>query len=87
MYVPGNIILDLGCGEGSVAKKLKDFGCKVIGVDASQAMVDATLAEGAQLKLSRASTAWYWIALFTGLIYDSDPLSFNRHRGISNGWP
>lgn len=46
MCIQGSCILDLGCGEGSIGKNLKDMGCKVIGVDASQAMVDATLALG-----------------------------------------
>jgi trans-aconitate methyltransferase len=38
---PGERILDLGCGDGVLTKKLADLGCDVIGVDSSDAQVDA----------------------------------------------
>ena len=31
----GERILDLGCGDGSITKKLDELGCQVVGVDAS----------------------------------------------------
>jgi trans-aconitate methyltransferase len=37
----GERILDLGCGDGPLARKLADLGCEVIGVDASPQMVEA----------------------------------------------
>jgi trans-aconitate methyltransferase len=37
----GERILDLGCGDGSLTKKLVELGCQVVGVDASPAMVAA----------------------------------------------
>lgn len=43
---PGEHILDLGCGDGALTKKLLDFGCSVVGVDASTAMIDAARALG-----------------------------------------
>jgi trans-aconitate methyltransferase len=39
---PGERILDLGCGDGVLTKKLADLGCDVIGIDSSDAQVDAT---------------------------------------------
>jgi trans-aconitate methyltransferase len=38
---PGERILDLGCGDGILTKKLADLGCEVIGVDSSEPQVEA----------------------------------------------
>src|SRR5262249_39834443 len=38
---PGERILDLGCGDGVLTKKLVDLGCDVVGVDSSPAQVEA----------------------------------------------
>ena len=43
---PGEDILDLGCGDGPLTKKLAELGCRVIGVDASPEMVAAATALG-----------------------------------------
>jgi ubiquinone/menaquinone biosynthesis C-methylase UbiE len=43
--VPGALTLDLGCGEGRVARDLKARGHRVIGIDGSQTLVDAARAE------------------------------------------
>ena len=39
--VPGERILDLGCGDGALTAKLVALGCCVIGVDASAAQIEA----------------------------------------------
>ena len=38
---PGERILDLGCGDGVLSKRLADLGCDVVAVDASADMVHA----------------------------------------------
>lgn len=38
---PGERILDLGCGDGVLTKKLADLGCEVVAVDSSVAQVEA----------------------------------------------
>ena len=42
----GERILDVGCGDGPLTKKLVEIGCDVVGVDASPAMVEAAKALG-----------------------------------------
>src|SRR5271170_8021255 len=37
---PGERILDLGCGDGVLTKKLVDLGCEVVAVDSSSAQVE-----------------------------------------------
>ena len=32
---PGEHILDVGCGDGVLTKKIADLGCKVVGLDSS----------------------------------------------------
>ncbi len=43
---PGERVLDVGCGDGVLTKQLMDRACDVIGVDTSQAMVEAAKALG-----------------------------------------
>jgi SAM-dependent methyltransferase len=43
---PGERILDLGCGDGVLTEKIVAAGAAVVGVDASQAMVDAARRRG-----------------------------------------
>ena len=38
---PGERILDLGCGDGVLTKKLVDLGCEVVAVDSSVPQVEA----------------------------------------------
>lgn len=42
----GERILDLGCGDGALTKRLLDIGCDVVGVDASADMIAAAKALG-----------------------------------------
>lgn len=42
----GEKILDLGCGDGTLALKLMDIGCEVVGVDASSEFVTAAQEKG-----------------------------------------
>ena len=44
--VPGERILDLGCGDGVLTQKLVEAGCEVVGVDASAEMIRAALKIG-----------------------------------------
>lgn len=44
--VPGERILDLGCGDGALTRKLLDAGIEVVGVDASPEQIAAARALG-----------------------------------------
>lgn len=59
----GERILDLGCGDGTLAKALHDAGCRVVGVDASPEMVAAAI-----------STEWMPVSSM-GMRYGSMPSS------------
>jgi SAM-dependent methyltransferase len=43
---PGELIVDLGCGDGALTRKIAESGARVIGLDASEAMVEAARARG-----------------------------------------
>jgi trans-aconitate methyltransferase len=43
---PGEMILDLGCGDGALTEKIAAAGCTVIGADASLAQVQAAKKRG-----------------------------------------
>jgi SAM-dependent methyltransferase len=43
---PGELILDIGCGDGILTRKIVEAGARVIGLDASCEMVEAARARG-----------------------------------------
>jgi trans-aconitate methyltransferase len=49
---PAERILDLGCGDGALTRRLADLGCEVIGVDASAAQVAAARALGLDARVA-----------------------------------
>jgi trans-aconitate methyltransferase len=52
---PGEHILDLGCGDGVLTKKIADLGCKVVGVDSSSAFVASAKTLGLEVIEKNAS--------------------------------
>jgi len=43
---PGELILDLGCGDGALTERIVEAGANVIGIDSSEEMVEAARARG-----------------------------------------
>jgi trans-aconitate methyltransferase len=72
---PGERILDLGCGDGVLTKKLADLGCSIVGVDASPDFIqsaknlnlDARLMDGEALSFQEefdavfSNAALHWM--------------------------
>jgi SAM-dependent methyltransferase len=52
---PGERILDVGCGDGTLSLKIIDRGAEVIGVDNSPEMVEAARAKGVFAQLVEAA--------------------------------
>ena len=51
---PGERILDLGCGDGALTRKLHDKGCTVTGIDSSPDMIQAASSLGLSVSLQSA---------------------------------
>lgn len=49
--VPGESILDLGCGDGVLTEKIAQVGADVLGIDSSRSMVDAARQRGLSAQL------------------------------------
>lgn len=43
---PGEMILDIGCGDGTLTQRIMEAGARVIGLDASEEMAEAARAKG-----------------------------------------
>jgi trans-aconitate methyltransferase len=44
----GELILDLGCGDGALTEKIAHYGCRVVGVDASLSQLQASKSRNLQ---------------------------------------
>jgi SAM-dependent methyltransferase len=52
---PGEHILDVGCGDGTLTLKIKEAGADVVGIDNSLSMVGAAKAKGLDARLMDAA--------------------------------
>ncbi|WP_245600263.1 class I SAM-dependent methyltransferase [Sphingomonas jaspsi] len=52
---PGEEILDVGCGDGTLTLKIREAGASVVGIDNSESMIAAARAKGLDARLMDAS--------------------------------
>ena len=52
---PGEQILDIGCGDGTLTLKIKEAGADVVGIDNSLSMIGAAKAKGLDARLMDAA--------------------------------
>ena len=90
---PGERILDLGCGDGVLTRKLTELGCAAVGVDASPDMVreaqalgvDARLADGADLDFDAEFDAVFSNAALHWMSADPDRVIRGVARALRPG--
>ncbi len=63
---PGEAILDLGCGDGALTARIASAGCRVTGIDQSQAMVDAARARGLTVHVADAQDRFEALGVAAG---------------------
>ncbi|WP_426266825.1 class I SAM-dependent methyltransferase [Sphingomonas sp. LHG3443-2] len=52
---PGETILDVGCGDGTLTLRIKEAGAEVVGIDNSLSMIGAARAKGLDARLMDAA--------------------------------
>jgi 2-polyprenyl-3-methyl-5-hydroxy-6-metoxy-1,4-benzoquinol methylase len=67
---PGEHILDVGCGDGVLTKKIADLGCKVVGLDSSADFAASARKLGLQIVEKSAST---WTSATTSMRCSATP--------------
>lgn len=89
---PGERILDLGCGEGSLTEKIAAAGAEVVGVDASPDMIAAAAARGLDARLLDAEQLEFdreFDAVFSNAVLhwvrDHDAMLAGVHRALKPG--
>lgn len=91
--MPGERILDLGCGDGVLTEKIAGSGAAVVGVDAAAEMVDAAekrgidarLMDGAGLRFDREFDAVFSNAALHWMKKDPDAVIAGVARALKPG--
>jgi trans-aconitate methyltransferase len=88
----GEQVLDLGCGDGVLTKKLVAAGCRVIAVDSSAEQIAAARARGLDARRGRAETLPFkaeFDAVFSNAVLhwirDAEAVIASVHRALKPG--
>ena len=89
---PGERILDLGCGDGVLTKKIADIGCDVVAVDSSVAFIESARKLGLDAHVVDAVTLPYreeFDAVFSNAVLHwirrADEMIAGVHRSLRPG--
>ena len=89
---PGERILDLGCGDGVLTRKLQDMGCEVVGIDSSPELIDAALRLQLNVSVRNACEIDFheeFDAVFSNAVLhwikDADRMIGNVYRALKPG--
>ena len=89
---PGERILDLGCGDGVLTKKLADLACEVVAIDSSVAQVEAARRLGLNASVVSAEELPYheeFDAVFSNAVLHwikrADAMLAGVHRSLKPG--
>jgi trans-aconitate methyltransferase len=88
----GERILDLGCGDGVLTKRLVDLGCAVVAVDSSAAQIEAARRLGLDARVVSAESLPFdheFDAVFSNAVLHwikrADPMIAGVHRALKPG--
>jgi len=89
---PGERILDLGCGDGALTKKLVELGCELVAVDASAPQVEAARTLGLDAHVMSAEALRFseeFDAVFSNAVLhwikDADRMIAGVYRSLKPG--
>jgi trans-aconitate methyltransferase len=89
---PGERILDLGCGDGVLTKKLADLGCDVVAVDSSAEQIEAAKKLGLDARVMSGEELPFegeFDAVFSNAVLHwikrADPMIASVHRALKPG--
>lgn len=89
---PGERVLDLGCGDGTLASRLAALGCEVVAIDTSPDFVRAAAARGLDARLLDATAMSFqaeFDAVFSNAVLhwikDADSVIARVHAALKPG--